>query len=162
MKRLYGFTAVELLIVIVILGVLVAIIIPKFGDSGAQAKKSAALATLQSLRTQLQIAKIQHNEVYPDLGRGGAQWDVLLFPTEPIPGPNGEYEFGNGSPNDVGPYLRRRPENPFELSDTVTGIGQAQPKEGFVYDQRTGLIKVIVDPELFDTLNLDDEDFEFY
>lgn len=157
-----GFTMVELLIVIIVLGILVAIVIPKFSNSGLQAKKAATLATLQIVRTQLGLAKVQHEEFFPALGSGESSWDMLLIKTEPTSDPSGHYPSGNGNENDVGPYLQRQPENPFEVSSTVASIGQASAGVGFVYEQSTGQIKAVVSSDIFNELELDSQDFEFY
>jgi general secretion pathway protein G len=51
----FGFTLVELLIVIVILAVLAAIAIPKFMDSGTRSKESSLKSNLKLVRTALEL-----------------------------------------------------------------------------------------------------------
>lgn len=43
-RKRKGFTLVEIIIVVVIIGILAALIIPRFGDATAKAKKTAAIA----------------------------------------------------------------------------------------------------------------------
>ncbi len=62
MKAESGFTLVEILIVVVILGILAAIVIPQFTDASTQAKESALASDLQMMRSQLELYKIQHND----------------------------------------------------------------------------------------------------
>ncbi len=53
MRKKSGFTLIELMIAIIIIGVLVAIAIPGYLDMQERAKASKALATLDNIRTAL-------------------------------------------------------------------------------------------------------------
>jgi len=53
-KRKSGFTLLELLIVVVILGVLAAVIIPRFTVSASEAKKSACAQNVANINTQVE------------------------------------------------------------------------------------------------------------
>jgi general secretion pathway protein G len=65
MKAKSGFTLVEILIVVVILGILAAIVIPQFTDASTEAKTSSLASNLQMLRAQIELYKIQHNDNPP-------------------------------------------------------------------------------------------------
>jgi len=58
MKAKSGFTLVEILIVVVILGILAAIVIPQFTDASTEAKESALKSDLQTMRSQIELYKI--------------------------------------------------------------------------------------------------------
>jgi len=60
-----GFTLVELLIVIIILGVLAAIAIPQFSSSTDDAKLSSLDTNLAEMRNAVEIYYHQHGAVYP-------------------------------------------------------------------------------------------------
>ncbi len=60
-----GFTLVELLIVVIILGVLAAVAIPQFGSSTDDARLSTLQSNLSSLRNAAELYYHQHHSVYP-------------------------------------------------------------------------------------------------
>ncbi len=72
-----GFTLVEILIVVVILGILAAIVIPQFTNASTEAKKSALMGELQTMRSQIELYKIQHNEQLP--GAGALSFDECML-----------------------------------------------------------------------------------
>ena len=64
-RRTSGFTLVEILIVVIILGILAAIVIPQFTNASNDARNSSVASTLQTLRGQIELFKIQHADVPP-------------------------------------------------------------------------------------------------
>ena len=64
MNRTSGFSLVELMIVIVIIGVLAAVAVPIYNNNIQKAKMSEADASLGSLRTQLRVYYGENGE-YP-------------------------------------------------------------------------------------------------
>ena len=64
-RREQGFTLVEILIVVVILGILAAIVIPQFTNASETARASSLNTQLQSIRSQLELYQLQHNGEYP-------------------------------------------------------------------------------------------------
>ncbi|HOQ04065.1 MAG TPA: prepilin-type N-terminal cleavage/methylation domain-containing protein [Anaerohalosphaeraceae bacterium] len=135
MKAKKGFTLVEILIVVVILGILAAIVIPQFSQASTEAKLNSCRSSLQSLRSQIELYKIQHNDNPPALADFAAQMTT--------------YSDANGNTNatkDVangfiyGPYMQRVPKNPWNDSDTLAAADAAGV--GWVYDEGTGAIYV--------------------
>ena len=60
-----GFTLVELLIVVIILGVIAAIAIPQFTSSTEDAKLSSLDMTLSEMRNAIEMYYHQHSATYP-------------------------------------------------------------------------------------------------
>jgi prepilin-type N-terminal cleavage/methylation domain-containing protein len=60
-----AFTLVEVLIVVVILGILAAIAVPQFSNASTDARRSALQSTVQSVRSQINLYKLQHGQALP-------------------------------------------------------------------------------------------------
>jgi len=118
MKAEKGFTLVEILIVVVILGILAAIVIPQFTSASTEAKESALQSDIQAMRSQIELYKIHHNDLLPgEEGTGPlnittpstmARFDAALINKTDQYGAVGvltQHRFG--------PYMRRVPDNPF-------------------------------------------------
>jgi general secretion pathway protein G len=113
MKTKKGFTLVEILIVVVILGILAAIVIPQFSSASSEAKVSSLTSNLQAIRSQIQLYKIQHGDEYP--GYSGGTFGSAKFVTDMT-------EQTTYLGDTFGPYLQKIPDNPFAAngSDTVS------------------------------------------
>src|SRR5512133_275971 len=103
MKRT-AFTLVEILIVVIILGILAAIVIPQFTNASNDARNNSVASTLQTIRSQIELFKIQHADTPPTLGTG---WTIML-------GQSATTEVGSaaGAGTNFGPYLQQAPVNP--------------------------------------------------
>jgi general secretion pathway protein G len=107
-----GFTLVEILIVVIILGILAAIVIPQFTEASNDARKNALLSDLQTARSQLELYKVQHLENYPDSN------DANKFVNQMISRTNSAGEIGTDPASyPYGPYLQKFPSNPFVTSN---------------------------------------------
>src|ERR1700759_3099934 len=60
-----GFTLVEILIVVIILGILAAIVIPQFTSASQDARKNSLTSQLQTIRSQIELYKLQHLDKLP-------------------------------------------------------------------------------------------------
>jgi general secretion pathway protein G len=117
MKKRNGFTLVEILIVVVILGILAAIVIPQFSDASTQAKESSLVSDLQSVRSQIQLYKIQHTDELPT--DGGETFVDAMTKYTLVDGTVAAAQAPNPGTN-YGPYLQAIPKNPFNDFATVT------------------------------------------
>ncbi len=110
MQAKRGFTLVEILIVVVILGILAAIVIPQFTQASTEAKGNSLASDLQSLRSQIELYKVQHNDAAP----AAATFIAQMTQSTKIDGtPSGSKARDPINGFDYGPYLERVPINPF-------------------------------------------------
>lgn len=99
---------VEILIVVVILGILAAIVIPQFTEASTEAKLSSLCTDLQTMRSQVELYKVQHNDALP--GAGTASFVDALTAQTDIAGAAG---------TDYGPYIQQIPTNQFNDLNTI-------------------------------------------
>ena len=110
MQARKGFTLVEILIVVVILGILAAIVIPQFTQASTEAKTNSLCSDLQSLRSQIELYKCQHNDTAPT----AADFIAKMTQTTKLDGTaSGSKERDVANDFEYGPYLERVPINPF-------------------------------------------------
>ena len=143
-----GFTLVEILIVVVILGILAAIVIPQFTSASEAAKASSVVTQLQTLRSQIELYQIQHNGDHPTLANF---WDQMTEETNV----DGSTTIATGEQT-YGPYLQKESINPFEDSSALLAAGAAD--SGWQYDEDTGEIKAIIELQKAIDTNLVDSD----
>src|SRR2546423_13054463 len=104
-----GFTLVEILIVVIILGILAAIVIPQFTNASNDARKSNVVSQLQTLRAQIELYKLQHKDAIPLLMTGGGgQWDAFLKYTDI----NGGVAAAKEASHIYGPYYQHQAGHP--------------------------------------------------
>jgi general secretion pathway protein G len=72
-----GFTLIEILTVVLILGILAALIVPNMTGFMSDATTSAARSQLAAVRGQIEMYKLRHGGVVPDVA--GADGTDLLF-----------------------------------------------------------------------------------
>src|SRR5215217_6059081 len=74
-----GFTLIEILIVVVILGILAAIVFPELSSASRQAREGVLKHDLRFMREQILRYRIQHDDVapgYPPANPSGVPTDV--------------------------------------------------------------------------------------
>ena len=99
-RRPSGFTLIEILVVVVILGILAAIVVPKVMEHPGEARQVRAKQDIQSIVTALNVYKLD-NFVYPSTEQG---LDALVTK------PSGAPEAPNWK---KGGYLDKSPKDPW-------------------------------------------------
>ena len=131
-----GFTLVEILIVVIILGILAAIVIPQFTEASSDARESALASDLQTTRSQIELYKIQHLDDYP-----GLQADGSVTAADLIADLTTQTNQAGAAGTDYGPYLQTFPTNPFNSLATVSVGAVACPGDnstGWYFNTVTG------------------------
>jgi general secretion pathway protein G len=119
-----GFSLIELLIVIVILGGLVAVVAPGLMDSADQAKRDTVCLKMNDISKRLDMFKLD-NGVYPDTEEG---LDALVSNPDPEKYPN--YR--------VKPYLKKLPKDSWKTPFVYINKGDEFELVSFAADRKEG------------------------
>ncbi|MEI7767507.1 MAG: prepilin-type N-terminal cleavage/methylation domain-containing protein [Phycisphaerae bacterium] len=149
MKMRRGFTLIEILIVVIILGILAAIVIPQFMNASSEASVSSTQTTLSTVRAQIELFKLQHNDTYPGLAastNGTTAWAPMLIKTDAVT-TSGTTAVATGT---FGPYFTVPPTNALNqkagivIADLDATAANATTTDGWVWDSTDAKIKAIV------------------
>ena len=112
-----GFTLVEILIVVVILGILAAIVVPQFTSASQSAVKGALQTQLQTIESQVELYRVNESGALPHNDATSA----LGGPADA----NGEGSWGVMVSNE---YMKDEPFNGYvktSIVDTQAGVAEA-------------------------------------
>jgi general secretion pathway protein G len=151
-----GFTLIEILIVVIILGILAAIVIPQFTNASKEAKQSSLVTQVQSLRSQIALYKLQHNDNLP--GAIGATGTLVSGDPAKIGDPAAADSFWGqmtlfsdvtgktyatkalaGTEPVYGPYMQSVAVNPLTNGSLVMNGTATTAGADFIYDYAGGL-----------------------
>jgi general secretion pathway protein G len=115
-RKQTGFTLIEVMVVIVILGILSALVVPNVLHKAADARVAAAKSDLAAIGQALDMYKLD-NSTYPTTDQG---LEALVTK------PSGNPEPRNWNPSG---YLKKLPEDPWRRPYLYTSPAQGAPYE---------------------------------
>lgn len=142
--RANAFTLVELLIVVAILGILGAMVVPRFSDAARTSRENVLKESLRTMRGQIKLYNAHHNQRAPGYPTASAtDATEAAFIAQMTNTTNALGQTGSGVAYPFGPYVRDIPENPVNGLASVRVInGATFPTEpagthGWVYQPAT-------------------------
>jgi prepilin-type N-terminal cleavage/methylation domain-containing protein len=125
-----GFTLIELLVVILIIGILLALIIPNFVLFQERARRSSVKNNMHVIQTSLEAYAVDHNGNYPNVDADWSSYmDDQIYFYFPGGDPIGVDGSGIYAPSPINPYTGRRynieDEDLFYIPDGLDEAGYA-------------------------------------
>jgi general secretion pathway protein G len=145
----WAFTLIEVLLVVVILGIVGAIVLPKFSDASNTTREHTLKDDLLYVRTQLIVFKAHHGQTPPGYPSGKStasptEQDFILHMTRYTDESCNLVDISRK--NKLGPYLKRMPANPINGLNTILIVANGSkmpPKDlpdnstGWIYKPQT-------------------------
>jgi len=141
-----AFSLVELIIVIVVLGIMAMIVMPKFANSADDAREKALATDHGSVSRQIELYKHQHKGRLPHIKKNGNS-DPAKF----IARMTGKTDIDGklNAAGKFGPYLMEWPSNPFlpgpkeaKVKFGDDGPGPRDDSTGWYYAKNTGKLYI--------------------
>jgi len=121
MRRIKGFTLVELLVVMAVIAILAGMLVPALGKAREQGRRTSCMNNLKQIGLAVAIYRLDYNEAFP------SSLDLLYNSTDPITGYIDNLKIfvcpstGNAVPAnpDNGDYTYTKPTTNNPASSTV-------------------------------------------
>ena len=150
-----AFSLVELVIVIVIIGVIAAIAIPRIGNASQNAREAALRADLKLLRDAIELYTVEHGGDVPALRSAGTEAgaqtsEAFVRQLTWYTNDKGDAVLARDATHPLGPYLRRIPPLPVGANAGQTRVftmnhfttpGAAGTGYGWEYEHYFGRIR---------------------
>ncbi|NLF30632.1 MAG: prepilin-type N-terminal cleavage/methylation domain-containing protein [Planctomycetes bacterium] len=141
-----GFTLVEVFIVVLIIGILAMVVVPRVVTAAEQAKESTLETDLLTIRRAAELYRAEHGGRLPHLDEGGnvslagIVWRMTLKTTA---------EGKLDDSGECGPYLPEWPTNPYvpgpagqQIKGAAATSAPRDDSSGWYYSTTTGLFHV--------------------
>jgi general secretion pathway protein G len=127
-----GFTLVEILVVVTVLGILAAIVVPQYNSGTKEAQLACLNSNLHAVRKQIELYKIHHDGALP-AAVGDTGLDFMRRMTM-------KTDRSGAAGGQFGPYLERVPSNNFNRRCTIRigGVATGANTDGWRFDPSTG------------------------
>ena len=159
-KSRAGFTLIEILVVVILLGILATIIIPQISVSTEDAKLNTLKTNLNHLRSAVELYYYQHNNTYPGATKhtdgaavgSDAEAEAAFIPQlTQYTSLTGEVATSGDSTYQFGPYIKSAtlPTNPFnnaadivcDYDETnITARDSTGASAGYKFYPQTGIL----------------------
>lgn len=133
-----GFTAVECFIVVVVLGLVASVVMPKLSMAAGEARTSDLCDSLHKVRSAISLYRVQHEDNMP--GAGNADWFTAMQGSTNSKGDIYTLQMDKADAPKWGPYINKVPVNVFNAMNSVRidGPSAGQGTHGWRYDSYTG------------------------